>query len=223
MRKGRSAGAIAVLGYLARRLGEPLVRSGKQARRDQLAALSCKPGRIVLLGDSITHQGEWHELLPGLPVINRGVGGETSDEVLQRVSTVLNAPAAVSLLIGTNDLSAGTAHAQMAENVARILDEVERHAPGTPVVLNGIMPRKARFAREIQSANLLYREVASTRPTVRYLDTAEFLGDADGEILPALTYDGLHLSGAGYRAWVSRLEPALRAALGLDGSGLSSG
>ena len=36
-----------------------------------------------------------------------------------------------------------------------------------------------------------------------------FLGD-DGSIRDDLTYDELHLSGAGYRVWQEQLEPFLR-------------
>jgi len=65
-------------------------------------------GGLVLLGDSIT-QG-WGEdfsaAFPGVKIANRGISGDTSRGVLIRLKEdVLDLkPAAVVLLIGTNDL-----------------------------------------------------------------------------------------------------------------------
>ena len=105
--------------YLLRRLMRaaisPVLAPLQRARQTQLALLPTLPGRVVLLGDSITEGGVWNELLPELPVLNRGVGGETSAQVLARLDLVLNAPSAVVLLIGTNDLSSGVSTALRPE------------------------------------------------------------------------------------------------------------
>jgi len=79
MSAGRSRASIAIFGYLARRLGAtPFLTGAQRTRRDQLDQLTRVPGSIVFLGDRITERGEWQELRPDLPVVNRGVGGETS-------------------------------------------------------------------------------------------------------------------------------------------------
>src|SRR5919199_5722857 len=44
---------------------------------------------IVMLGDSLTEEGNWTEVLPGWRVINRGIGGDTSAGVLKRLSEVI--------------------------------------------------------------------------------------------------------------------------------------
>jgi hypothetical protein len=107
MTRGRSTAEIAVLGFLARTLGAPFVAGSQRTRRDQLNSLTPPPGSFVLFGDSITEYGKWEEFLAGLPVVNRGIGGETSAQVLERLDPALNKPKAVALLIGTNDLSIG--------------------------------------------------------------------------------------------------------------------
>jgi hypothetical protein len=35
-------------------------------------------GEVVFLGDSITAGGAWHEWFPDVPVVNRGIDGDTS-------------------------------------------------------------------------------------------------------------------------------------------------
>ncbi len=209
-RTSRSELEVALLGFLARRLGGPLVAGGIAARRDQLSALPVPPGKVVLLGDSITDQGEWHELLPSIDVINRGVGGENTRQVLARVDTVINAPAAVSLLVGTNDLTAGTPPGVVGEAIGKILRRIEQLAPGSPVILNAVFPRAPRFAREIRMTNRALRSFARTMPSVVFLDLWSELADDDSALRPELTYDGLHLNGAGYQLWAERLGYELR-------------
>ena len=212
MKTNRSRITISVLGCLARHLGNPLVEKTIRMRRDQLDHLPPAPGSIVMLGDSITDQGEWQELLPDLAVVNRGVGGETSAQVRDRVARSIHEPTAVSLLVGTNDLTAGTPHWQIAANVAAILDEIQALTPGTPVLLNAIMPRSDKFAREIRSLNALYKQVVEKRPTVEFIDTWSVL--AEGEHIRAdVSDDNLHLNGSGYARWLSVLRPALDRAL----------
>jgi len=209
-RTGRSDLEIAFLGLLARRLGSPLVSSFQKARRDQLSALSVPPGRVLLLGDSITDQGEWQELLPDLDVLNRGVSGEVSGQVLSRLDTVVNRPAAVSLLAGTNDYTSGIKPQAVAATIEMILQRIDELAPGTPVVLNAVFPRASRFAREIKATNGLLARMCDPMSSVTFLDLWPELADNSFALREDLTYDGLHLNGAGYRVWVERLGPELR-------------
>ena len=66
---------------------------------------------VVFLGDSITQ--EWGDGLnaafPGVKLVNRGISGDTTRGVLIRLEEDVLAlrPAAVVLLIGTNDLEEG--------------------------------------------------------------------------------------------------------------------
>lgn len=206
--RGRSAVEAAVLGFLARTLVSGLVAGPQRTRRDQLASLMPPAGSIVLLGDSITEGGEWEELLSGLPVVNRGISGETSSQVLERLSTAISRPVAIVLLIGTNDLSVGTPRPRVADSVAHILDEIQRLAPGVPVILQSVMPRGARLAAEVRDLNTRYKALADTRPEVAYLDLWPALADGDA-MCSDFSFDRVHLNGAGYRAWVSVLRPAL--------------
>lgn len=86
------------------RLFKPVMERTKSVRLSQLAMLPVPPDRVLFLGDSITEQGMWHEWFPDLAVLNRGVGSDTVGGVSRRATATLNRPAAVSLLIGTNDL-----------------------------------------------------------------------------------------------------------------------
>src|SRR4051812_12410847 len=60
---------------------------------------------IVMLGDSLTEWGNWHELVPEFRVINRGIAGDTSSGVLDRLQEVIERrPKVVFVMVGTNDI-----------------------------------------------------------------------------------------------------------------------
>jgi lysophospholipase L1-like esterase len=179
------------------------------------------PGHVVLLGDSSTEFGLWQEWFSGQPVLNRGIGGETSADLLRRLDSAVHQPAGVFLLIGTNDLTAGVPLQDITGNVRTLLDEIERRAPGTPVVVQSVMPRTARFRDDIRLLNEAYRGlVDSATAEVQYLDLWPALADEQGLLRSEFTGDGLHLTGAGYAAWVDVLRPHVTRVVGLRGPGL---
>ena len=57
---------------------------------------------IVMLGDSLTEWGNWHELMPQHHIINRGIAGDTSSSVLDRLDEVMQRqPKVVFVMVGT--------------------------------------------------------------------------------------------------------------------------
>ena len=87
---------------------------GQLARyREANAALkSPAPGenRVVFFGDSITDAWHLDESFPGKPYINRGIGGQTTPQMLVRFrQDVINLhPKVVVILAGTNDIAGNT-------------------------------------------------------------------------------------------------------------------
>jgi len=163
-----------------------------------------------MLGDSITEFGLWDEWFPDLPIANRGVGGETSAQVLTRLQSAIHRPRAVFLLIGTNDLAFDVPAAETASNVASILRAIEHDSPGTPVIVQSVMPRALAFRDEISGLNRRYRELIDAEADhVRYLDLWPSLATPDGALRRELTEDGLHLNGNGYARWVVALQPVI--------------
>ncbi len=201
-----------------RRIGARIARSllskflGPQQamRASQFARLGAPPGHVVLLGDSITEFGLWQEWFAGLPVLNRGIGGETSADLLRRLDSAIDRPLAVFLLIGTNDISQGYRLPEIVGNVRTLLVEVQRRAPGTPVVVQSVLPRTERFREDVRLLNAAYRAlVAEAGDPVEYLDLHPVLADEHANLRAPFTGDGLHLTGEGYAAWVDVLRPRI--------------
>jgi hypothetical protein len=187
----------------------PYLGPRQELRASQFVAVGPPRRRsVVFLGDSITEGGLWDEWLWAVPVLNRGIGGEMSHQVLRRLDTAVASPLAVFLLIGTNDLTGGRSAASIVHDISAILDGIERRAPGTPVFVQSIMPRGARYRDDVLIVNRRLVELVASRPAhIQYLDLWPLLATERGTLRPEYTRDDLHLNGEGYRVWVELLRP----------------
>lgn len=191
-------------------LGAKLLLPSQIMRASQFDQFAAPDDQVVMLGDSITEGGLWQEWFPGAPLRNRGIGGETTADILRRLDTAIGRPAAVFLLIGTNDITAGSSLRAITDDVRTLLTEVERRAPGTPVLVQSVMPRTPRFRDDIRLLNRAYQVlVDQAGDHVEYLDLWPALADEQGDLIKAFTQDGIHLNGLGYAAWVDVLRPHL--------------
>ncbi|MFJ7287190.1 GDSL-type esterase/lipase family protein [Curtobacterium sp. AB451] len=164
---------------------------------------------VLFLGDSITEQGSWDAWLPDERTVNQGIGGDTTDGVLQRLDAVVaEQPEVIVLLIGTNDFGN---HRKSVEHVVRgvesVLVTLRRELPGVRLLLVSILPRQAEYTAKIEEANRHLRQFVATCHA-QYLDAWPALADGD-HLDDRFTDDGLHLTEDGYRAYVAELLPAL--------------
>jgi lysophospholipase L1-like esterase len=182
------------------------------ARQDgDVRTVTLPAPRLVLLGDSLTHFGDWPALLPAFDVLNFGVSGNTSQQLYERIDPPLqSSPDLVAVMIGTNDLGLAVAEpAVVAENLERIVAPARAAAP---VIVQSVLPREVEYAESVGELNRLLRASAE-RLGVRYLDLWPAFADRRGALAPELTTDGLHLSPSGYLVWADLLLPALTATL----------
>ena len=194
----------------------PVIRPvvvGRIGRRRQryFEAMPPPTGRVVFLGDSITQYVGWDDLFPDLRTANRGIGGETTSDLLARLDSAIVEPQAVSLLIGTNDLHGFPRDRDVpgiAERMDRIVCRIRERAPEAPLLVNSVLPRTPHFADRIRELNALYRRIADQRGAL-YIDLWPTFADEGGHIRRELTKDNLHLSPAGYLAWADILRPHL--------------
>lgn len=207
------AGPIRRMDWFQKLWAEKRAKWAGQAERDR--------GAAVLLGDSIT-QG-WGEdfsaWFPGMKVANRGISGDTSRGVLIRMEEDVLAlqPAAVVLLIGTNDLEEKADPETIAGNVKLIISKLSQHNAKMPIVLCEVFPSAAsknRPADKIKNVNQLYATAVKGNSQVTLVETWVLFADAKGDASPAEFPDLLHPNAAGYAKWAAGLRPIF-ATLGL--------
>ena len=187
-------------------------------RRTQFAARKAQDvGAIVFVGDSITEG--WHSLERdfadlGVKVANRGIGGDTTPNLLYRLQAdVLDLrPRALVLTIGTNDVGEHTPPADIADNLRRVHQRIRAAYPEIPMAWCLVMPREPRdnFAERIEELNRLIREIAGKDPRTTIVDTFTPLASPDGTSKPeAYVPDRLHLNETGYAIWKGVLHPVV--------------
>lgn len=168
----------------------------------------------MFLGDSITQgwRDDFSGSFPGMKAANRGISGDTTRGVLLRLDEDVLAlkPAAVALLIGTNDLEEGDEPETVAANLQLILGRIRARDPQVPVILSQVFPSaesKKRPAEKIKKLNQLYAAAVKGDPHITLLDTWTLFASAQGEPKPEEFPDLLHPNPAGYAKWAAALRP----------------
>ena len=183
------------------------------------------PGRprVIFLGDSIT--ASWSVVdvaLPRTELLNRGIGGQTTPQMLVRFrqDVVDLEPAVVHILAGTNDLAGNTGPTTLGTIESNIMSMVEiARANHVRVVLTSVLPvidypwrRGLEPAPKIVALNDWMRAYAKGRHLV-YADYYSALVDGKGGFKTALADDGVHPNHAGYDAMNPIARSAIRKAL----------
>lgn len=174
---------------------------------------------IVMLGNSITDGGEFSELFGIHNIKNRGISSDVITGVEKRLGPVTAGhPAKIFLLIGINDVSHGLSVAKLAERYERLVKKIREQSPETHLYIQSVMPinndyrrYKGLFGKEktVKDFNVKIEEIANASGA-RYIDLWPALAGPDGKLKREYTNDGLHLNGAGYRAWTRAIEKYVR-------------
>ncbi|MDQ6477155.1 GDSL-type esterase/lipase family protein [Dyadobacter sp. LHD-138] len=170
---------------------------------------------IVFLGNSIIFWTEWNELLRNRHVKNRGIPGDTSYGVLDRLDEVTSGkPAKVFLLIGINDLARNIPADVLLQNFSRIIRRVKSESASTRIYIQTILPTNDSFNKLPNHCNkdALIRKVNSEllklaqEEHVIFIDLYSHFADQAGKLKKELTWDGVHLTQEGYKKWADILK-----------------
>ncbi|HET7361110.1 MAG TPA: family 20 glycosylhydrolase [Salinimicrobium sp.] len=174
------------------------------------------PGGIVFIGNSITDGGEWQELFPNVKVANRGISGDQSQGILDRLDNAIKGkPRKLFLMIGINDLAAGIAADTIVKNIWSIVERVHDDSPYTQIYVQSLLPVNNTFGKfgghvnkteSIQAINSTLRASAEEKGFTFINFYPEFL-DKKGKLDALYTNDGLHLTGEGYLLWKHLIYP----------------
>src|SRR5690554_7947419 len=103
---------------------------------------SAETHTIAFVGDSLVGEGDWESWLGGQTVHNLGVSGDTTDDVLARVDSVIQMkPDEVLLLVGTNELGIRKTVEHLGRNIESMLIELRGELPNARVLVHSILPR----------------------------------------------------------------------------------
>ncbi len=179
------------------------------------------PVDALLVGDSITIQwgDAWAKHFPDRKVVNLGIGGDKTQNVLWRLDhggVEGLQPKAIVLMIGNNNLffTPETGIEAAAKGIEMCVKNLREKFPDAPLVVAKILPAHApgnRFYEDIKLTNTALDALKlESDPKVRVLDLTADFTNSDGTLKKDLfTPDHLHLSPAGYAVYAEKLKPLL--------------
>ena len=172
-------------------------------------------GKILFLGNSITEGGNWRKLLKDSSVINRGISGDNTFGVLQRLDEITRyKPSSVFLLIGVNDLSKNIPNSRIIENIFSIVSKIRTSSPKTKIFVQSLLPVNPsvtnfppRFSKQgsILEINGQLKKYSDALHYI-FVDIHSRFLDKQNLLDARFTYDGLHLNAAGYAQCVEYLK-----------------
>lgn len=173
-------------------------------------------GGVIFLGNSITEQGWWSMLFKSKNIINRGIGGDNTYGMIDRLPDILKSnPLKIFLMAGINDLTGKTPVDTIVANITQMAESVHKAAPDCKLYIQSVLP--------VNDACLAYDAIKGANPNVSqlntrlkalceekswctYVDIASQLSDSNGSLRQDLTKDGIHLHSAGYVIWSDYLK-----------------
>ena len=173
---------------------------------------------IVFLGNSITDRVDLNELLGMSNVHNRGISGDITFGVLQRLDEVINGhPAKVFILIGINDVSRNIPDSVILNNYKKIVERIKKGSPHTKIYFQTLMPVNNEFTQFKNHYNkdehILWLneqiKILGKKEKITVIDLyPHFLNDQN-KLNKEYTLDGLHPNAEGYKVWKSILQKYL--------------
>lgn len=168
----------------------------------------------IFLGNSITAGTDWSKLLNLPQAKNRGISGDITFGVLERLQEVINRkPAKVFILIGINDISRNIPDSLILGNYKKMIQRIREGSKKTQIYFYTMLPVNASFEKFKnhygKDEHILYlndeiRKLAAKNVTI--IDLYPHFLDEQKRLKAELTKDGLHLIPAGYQVWAEVLN-----------------
>jgi lysophospholipase L1-like esterase len=176
--------------------------------------------RVVFMGNSIIEF--WGRVSPGFfagrPYINRGIGGQTTPQMLVRfrADVIQLEPRVVVILAGTNDIAGNTGPSTLEmieDNIASMVELARAHGIG--VILASVLPaydypwhKGQEPAGKIVALNKWIKAYAGSHGCY-YLDYHSAMADEKFAMREGLSNDGVHPNKTGYALMASMTEEAI--------------
>ena len=160
----------------------------------------------VMLGDSITDEGQWDELLDNPLVQNRGISGDTTDGVLERLDSINKSIKQVFIMIGVNDIMRGKEVDEVYSNYLKIIKFFQDR--NIKVYIQSTLfigeRRAENFNIKVEDLDKRLEKYASEN-SITFINLNPIL--APNKILKKeFTFDDLHLNGAAYKLWAQEIK-----------------
>ena len=154
-----------------------------------------------MFGDSITKNGKWNNLIPGYLIGNRGISGDDTSGMLDRINDIERTGAkTVFIMAGTNDVTRKVPPEEIAKNIILMTNHMKQKNINVVIqstILSG--DKRKRKNTSINKINDLLKAFSGKSGTP-FLDLNSILSP-NGVLKMEYTSDGTHLNASGYEVW----------------------
>ena len=171
----------------------------------------------LFLGDSITNNYTLQKYYPEYPIINSGIGGDRTKDVLDNLDARVfkYKPKKVIILVGINDLTHFKNPKYVSNNIKKIASKIKDRIPKCEIYIESIYPVnyswKDRYEDDVPSMDTMIENIKETNKKLcdknnyEYIDAFDILED-DDMLAKKYSKDGIHLNEDGYEAITKLLK-----------------
>ena len=174
---------------------------------------------FLFLGDSITDYYYLEEYYDNLPVVNSGVAGNKTTDILSDMKNRVYQynPTKVFLLIGTNDLDSNDKDIVNTtfNNIKKIIKKIKENRSDATIYIESVYPINSNIKNNVvnnrtnKKIKSLNRKLSNycKEDNCNYINLYNDLIDEEGNLKEQYTEDGLHLNSLGYIVVTRELLP----------------
>ncbi|MDD2225308.1 MAG: GDSL-type esterase/lipase family protein [Candidatus Shapirobacteria bacterium] len=173
---------------------------------------------IYFLGDSLTDGCEWNELLSNPKIKNRGIMGDSTEGVLNRLNQITQSkPQKIFIMIGINDLLNNIETTKILDNYQKIITTIRTDSPKTKIYIESVLPLNFELdktKRPINNQNISdfnnNLKNFTDNSNIFYIDLYSAFLNLSGQLNEKYTLDGIHLNGQGYLNWKNEISKYIK-------------
>ena len=171
---------------------------------------------IIFLGDSITARKDWNKLFESKNILNAGISGNTTEDVLMRLDPLLNLkPKKIFIMIGINDLSKGKDVSFILNNYKIIVNKIKTDSPDTILFIESVLPIDNELSpigkidsQKIVNLNIGLKSLAD-EVDATFINLYPNFINKDNAMDTRYASDGVHPNATGYTFLKTLLSPYL--------------
>jgi lysophospholipase L1-like esterase len=170
-------------------------------RNEVLVKLPNDSNEVIMLGNSLTQNFEWHEMFRSVNIKNRGINTDVTKGILQRLDEVIESkPKKIFIEIGINDIRKNYSIDSSFINYVKIIVTIKRKSPETKIYIQSLLPSTKSLNSKIIDFNKRLKDYC-VKNNIEFIDL--YSSFVSGQILNPIydCGDNLHLSGSGYLEW----------------------
>lgn len=198
-------GVAAFVGYSSG-LAQLLLQN-QERRATLFQEFKVPPESTVFLGDSNIELTEWDEIFNHSDFRNRGISGNTSSAVLERLDNILEGqPKRVFLSVGSNDIFFSVREEELFANYEEILQRLRADIPSSELYCMSTVPRRSKDHTRLLALNEEIQKT-SKKYDCTYIDLYNaFLDPSDNSMRDDYSNDDTHFLGAGYKKFKELMD-----------------